>query len=218
MPHRPPCQRALCTCLDPSRSTSLHLPWQTPLGPSICIETTAGPAFHKNCCPTHSRPTALDLSNLNPSNNSISRRENHPRNTDMRSHAILAALAPGLIAASRLHITSYGGTIKGVTVTGGVSTVELPVGLAAERCATSEVQVLTPPAKSDACGPTPSWLTQAGDILYCTDEGFTVTNTALVSLTIESAGTVVRMNKSDVVLGPVSSVLFGNGKALAVAG
>lgn len=136
----------------------------------------------------------------------------------MRSHAILAALAPGLVAATRLYITSYGGTIEGVTTTGGVSTVELPGGLAAERCATSEAKVLSPLAKSDACGPTPSWLTQAGDVLYCTDEGFTVTNTALVSLAIESAGTVVRMNKTDVILGPVSSVLFGNGKALAVAG
>lgn len=137
----------------------------------------------------------------------------------MRSHAILAALAPGLVAATRLYITSYGGLIEeGVTVPGGVSTVELPAGLAAERCATSQAQVLTPLARSDACGPTPSWLTQAGDILYCTDEGFTPTNTALVSLALESAGTLVRMNKTGVVLGPVSSVLFGNGKALAVAG
>ena len=136
----------------------------------------------------------------------------------MRSHAILASLAPGLVAASRLYITSYGAEVAGVAVPGGISTVDLPIGLAAESCATSKMQVLTPLAKSDACGPTPSWLTQAGDILYCTDEGFTVTNTALVSLDIDSTGTVVRMDKKDVVIGPVSSVLFGNGKALAVAG
>lgn len=139
----------------------------------------------------------------------------------MRSHAILAALAPGLVAASRLYIASVASTDPNDvnnTIPGGVFTVELPAGLAAERCATSEVQVLTPLPKSDACGPTPSWLTQAGDILYCTDEGYNVANTALVSLAIESAGTVVRMDKKDVVKGPVSSVLFGNGKALAVAG
>ncbi|KAK1834354.1 Lactonase, 7-bladed beta-propeller-domain-containing protein [Podospora conica] len=139
----------------------------------------------------------------------------------MLSHGILAALAPGLVAASRLYITSYGGKFDttNVTVTGGVSTVDLPAGLAAERCEQTETQVLTSLAKSDACGPTPSWLTHVGDILYCTDEGFTTTNTALVSLKTESTGSLVLMDKNTAVIGgPVSSVLFGNGKALAIPG
>lgn len=71
---------------------------------------------------------------------------------------------------------------------------------------------------SDGCGPYPSWLTQAGDLLYCVDEAWGVTAGTLSSLKIGDDGALTKLNSIPTLRGPVSTIIYGDGgRGLAVA-
>ncbi|AEO55229.1 hypothetical protein MYCTH_2298860 [Thermothelomyces thermophilus ATCC 42464] len=73
-------------------------------------------------------------------------------------------------------------------------------------------------AESDTCGPYPSWLTQAGDVLYCVDEAWGGDHGTLHSLKINDDHSFTNLSQHETVGGPVSTVIYGkDGLGLAVA-
>ena len=67
--------------------------------------------------------------------------------------------------------------------------------------------------------PNPAWLTknEFNGVVYCVDEGLTVPNGSLASYKTSSSGELTQIDRHTVISGPVHSVLYNNGKALAVA-
>ena len=67
--------------------------------------------------------------------------------------------------------------------------------------------------------PNPSWLTkdEYNDVVYCADEGLTVLNGSLASYKTSPSGDLTQIDRHTVISGPVHSVVYNNGKALAVA-
>lgn len=129
----------------------------------------------------------------------------------MRTYtSVAAALSTGLGLASAacsaspfLFVTTYP---SGEGQVGKVTTFKL---------AESGLQSI---AASDACGPYPSWLTQAGDILYCVDEAWPSPEGSVASLKIGADGSVAKLSSLPTFGGPVSSIVFGDGgRGLAVA-
>ncbi|KAL2267689.1 hypothetical protein VTJ83DRAFT_4966 [Remersonia thermophila] len=77
---------------------------------------------------------------------------------------------------------------------------------------------LTSVAESEACGVNPSWLTQAGDVLYCVNEAWGAPQGDLYALAIGSNAAVTRLGGAKTRPGPVSNTVYGNnGRGLAVA-
>ncbi|KAH6635271.1 extracellular aldonolactonase [Chaetomium sp. MPI-SDFR-AT-0129] len=72
-------------------------------------------------------------------------------------------------------------------------------------------------AESDACGPYPSWLTQAGDVLYCVNEAWGGDHGNLTALQIGTDNSLTKLSGSETVGGPVNIAIYGKGNALAVA-
>jgi hypothetical protein len=131
----------------------------------------------------------------------------------MRSHSILASglALLGSVSATRLFVGSS---------VGNLTTLELPAGLAAEECgASAQVQTLKKLHVSDACGPYATWFTQVDDILYCLDENWAdAFQGSLHSLRVGADGSVTPLDSQKTIGSPVSSIIYGNGKGLAVAG
>jgi hypothetical protein len=67
--------------------------------------------------------------------------------------------------------------------------------------------------------PNPSWLTldETHGVVYCVDEGLSVPNGSISSYKTSASGKLTPIDHHSVVRGPVSSVLYNGGKALAVA-
>jgi hypothetical protein len=67
--------------------------------------------------------------------------------------------------------------------------------------------------------PSPSWLTkdEFNDFIYCVDEGLSVPNGSLASYKTSKEGKLTQIDRHSVIKGPVSSIVFNAGKALAVA-
>lgn len=126
------------------------------------------------------------------------------------SHSIAAALSTGLglasaacSASSFLYVTTYP---TGEGSVGKVATFSLGES------------GLESVAASDDCGPYPSWLTQAGDVLYCVDEAWPSPNGSLTSLQVGEDGLVSKLSSLPTFGGPVSTIIYGDGgRGLAVA-
>lgn len=105
--------------------------------------------------------------------------------------------------ASRLFVASYSGT---------VSTLSLHEGHAGSDS-------LSLIATSTFCTPNSSWLTldRQRDILYCSGRGLTSLNGSLNSLKVQPDGRLVPLDRVLTPIGAVSSVLYADGSALAVA-
>jgi hypothetical protein len=72
--------------------------------------------------------------------------------------------------------------------------------------------------ESDSCGPYPSWLTQAGSILYCVNEAWGGDHGDLAALKIGSDLSLTKLSGGTTVGGPVSTIVYGaGGRGLAVA-
>ncbi|KAH6895543.1 Lactonase, 7-bladed beta-propeller-domain-containing protein [Thelonectria olida] len=104
-----------------------------------------------------------------------------------------------------LYVASYGGSVTTLKITRGGDGVHL-----------------RPVATTEGCAGSPSWLTldSANDVLYCTDEGLSLTagDGSLSSFRTISDGSLVRLERLRTVAGPVSAVLYGkDGNGLAVA-
>ena len=67
--------------------------------------------------------------------------------------------------------------------------------------------------------PNPSWLTkdEYNDAVYCVDEGLTVPNGSLASYKTSKSGVLTQIDRHSLISGPVHSVVYNGGNALAVA-
>lgn len=106
-------------------------------------------------------------------------------------------------AATNLYVSSYIGTITSLQL------IEHVDG----RYSLEEVSV------SNGCEPNPSWLTkdEYSGVIYCADEGLNTVNGSLNSFHTTANGVLSQIDRHSVASGPVSSVVYNDGKALAVA-
>ncbi|KAH6856534.1 Lactonase, 7-bladed beta-propeller-domain-containing protein [Chaetomium sp. MPI-CAGE-AT-0009] len=130
------------------------------------------------------------------------------------SHSLAVALGAGFQLAAAAPVCGGGSTSDTLFVT------TYPVGEGAGELLTLKLQgsKLEQVGNSDTCGPYPSWLTQADDVLYCVNEAWGGTNGDLASLKINDDFTFTKQSSGKTIGGPVSTVVYGNGgRGLAVA-
>jgi 6-phosphogluconolactonase (cycloisomerase 2 family) len=122
--------------------------------------------------------------------------------TAMRLSLPLSGLVTSAVATN-LYVSSYSGTITSLQLTPS------PDGSYSLR------QV----AVNNGSEPNPSWLTKDhyNDVIYCVDEGLTIPNGSLSSYRTSRSGVLTQIDRHTVISGPVSSVVYNGGKALAVA-
>ncbi|KAL2131544.1 hypothetical protein VTI74DRAFT_4921 [Chaetomium olivicolor] len=115
----------------------------------------------------------------------------------------LANAAPCPGTSSTLYVASYpSGQLKG-----GLTTLRLSQG-----------RLESVGEASDDCGPYPSWLTQAGNSLYCLDEAWANITGTVHSFKIGASSGISHLGSVETKKGPVSSIVYGdNGHGLAVA-
>ncbi|KAH8795096.1 3-carboxymuconate cyclase-like protein-like protein [Hyaloscypha sp. PMI_1271] len=79
--------------------------------------------------------------------------------------------------------------------------------------------VLTTTASNNGSGPQPSWLTKDpyNNVIYCVDEAFSTPNGTMTAYTTSKSGTLSLIDTQATVVGPVSTVIYNEGKALAAA-
>jgi hypothetical protein len=109
-------------------------------------------------------------------------------------------------SATLLYVTSYAGMVTTLNLT-------LPAG---GYGSTGELEAIS---TSTECSTSPSWLTldHANSVLYCLNEGLTPPG-SLSSFKTSEDGSLVLLDQLDVLLGPVSSVIYGEDRdGLAVA-
>lgn len=114
----------------------------------------------------------------------------------------VSSLATSSLAVN-LYVSSYGGTI---------TTIDLAAQINGSYSLTSV-------AVNKGSAPSPSWLTkdQFNDVVYCLDEGLTSPNGSIASYKTSSSGALTEIDRHSVISGPVSSVVYNGGKALAAA-
>ncbi|KAJ4300298.1 hypothetical protein N0V88_002971 [Collariella sp. IMI 366227] len=120
----------------------------------------------------------------------------------------LASAAPCSSASSTLYVSSFPpAAAEGAPAKpGSVTTFTLGQGGLKFARNTTE------------CGTHPTWLTQAGNTLYCLDEAWPVPKGGLHSFKIGADSGVSHLGKIETLGGPVSSVVYGEGgRGLAVA-
>jgi hypothetical protein len=122
--------------------------------------------------------------------------------TAMRLSLPLSGLVTSAVATN-LYVSSYIGTITSLQL------IPSPDGSYSLR------QV----AINNGSEPNPSWLTKDhyNDVIYCVDEGLTVPNGSLSSYKTSRSGVLSQIDRHTVISGPVNSVVYNDGKALAVA-
>ncbi|KAK3906885.1 Lactonase, 7-bladed beta-propeller-domain-containing protein [Staphylotrichum tortipilum] len=127
------------------------------------------------------------------------------------AHAIAVGLSAGFRLATAapvspsdlLYVTTYP---IGDGATGKVVTLKL------------DQSTLKTVANSDSCGPYPSWLTQAKDILYCVNEAWGGDKGDLHALKIADDLSLTSLSTGKTVGGPVSTTIYGKGgRGLAIA-
>ena len=105
--------------------------------------------------------------------------------------------------STNLYVSSYAGTITSLR-------------LSQSQNATYSLNEI---AVNSGSLPNPSWLTQDpyNSVIYCVDEGLTVPNGSLASYSTSSSGKLTQIDRHTVINGPVSSIVYNRGKALALA-
>jgi hypothetical protein len=107
--------------------------------------------------------------------------------------------------ATNLYVSSYAGTITSLN-------------LNRERDGSFFVQQVYVNTGSQ---PNPSWLTkdEYNDVVYCVDEQLLgpPLNGSLASYSTSKSGQLTQIDRHSVINGPVSSVVYNSGKALALA-
>lgn len=115
----------------------------------------------------------------------------------------------GSASATLLYVSSYAGTVTTLSLT-----------LPDDDSATGAAATLESISNSTDCGPNPSWLSldTADNLLFCLDEGFVGPFGGVTSFSVNDDGSITKLNKLDVIQGPVSIAEFGNsGNGLAIA-
>lgn len=106
-------------------------------------------------------------------------------------------------AAVNLYVSSYIGTITSLQLSQD----------AAGLYSLSQVAV------NEGSAPSPAWLTlnEESRVLYALDEGLYIPNGSIASYKTSPSGELTQIDRLDTIWGPVSSVIYNEGKALAVA-
>lgn len=107
------------------------------------------------------------------------------------------------VVSTNLYVSSYIGTITSLQLTQSIN-------------GSYALNILSVTNGSE---PNPSWLTldQTSGLLYCTDEGLSTPNGSLASYSASHSGKLSQIDRRSVISGPVSSVVYNSGNALAVA-
>lgn len=128
----------------------------------------------------------------------------------MREGIFLTGLASVFLAVSAsptlLYVSSYAGTITTLNLT-------LPDG-------GDSLGTLEAISSTTGCAPSPAWLTldRPNSVLYCMDEGLSTPNGSVSSFKTEEDGSLVQLDRREVISGPVSAVIYGKGlQGLALA-
>ena len=122
---------------------------------------------------------------------------------NMRFHRLpLGSLVTSAVATN-LWVSSYVGEIASLQLSylpkGGYSLTEVAV--------------------NDGSAPQPSWLTknEYNDVVYCVNEDFGGPNGTIASYKPSGNGVLTQIDIHKTIIGPVSSVVYNNGTALAAA-
>lgn len=113
--------------------------------------------------------------------------------------------AASLSSATNLFVASYAGTVTSLSLTESTGNYSL-----------KETFVSTD------CAPNPSWLTLDANrgLLFCLNEGLETVNGSLSSFKVNTDGSLVHVQNTTTISGPVSGVFYGapaGGRALALA-
>jgi len=119
------------------------------------------------------------------------------------SYAPISSLLTTSAIATTLYVSSYAGTITSLQLS----------QTASGSYSLSQVAV------NNGSAPNPSWLTldEFNHVVYCLDEGLTVPNGSIASYSTSKSGELTQIDRHSVISGPVNSVVFNGGKALAAA-
>ncbi|KAK3294766.1 Lactonase, 7-bladed beta-propeller-domain-containing protein [Chaetomium fimeti] len=130
------------------------------------------------------------------------------------SHSVAVALGAGIQLAAAAPVCGGGSTSDTLWVT------TYPIGEGSGELITLKLEgsTLENVAQSETCGPYPSWLTQADDVLYCVNEAWGGDHGDLAALQINDDLSFTKLSGGETIGGPVSTVVYGNGgRGLAVA-
>ncbi len=118
----------------------------------------------------------------------------------------LSALAVSQVAAVNLWATSYGG---------GITSLKLRQGATGEYALNTTAFL----NGTTSCGPQASWLTKYSmkNVVYCVDEAWGQPNGSITSFNVSQDGTLGLFDTQVTLGSPVSTVVYNDGKALAVA-
>jgi hypothetical protein len=121
---------------------------------------------------------------------------------NMKVTNILAGFTSS-VAATNLYVSSYGGNITSLRLSAS------PHG----------GYTLETTALNDGSAPSPSWLTkdEYNDVIYCVDEALSGGNGSIASYKPSTDGTLTIIDRHATLNGPVSTVVYNEGKALAAA-
>lgn len=122
------------------------------------------------------------------------------------SHQLLSLSLAASTSAALLYVSSYAGTVTTLNLT-------LPAG---DANATGSLEAVS---TSTDCSSSPAWLTldEPNSLLYCLNEGLTPP-ASISSFKTNEDGSLALLDQVEVLLGPVSSVIYGaDGGGLAVA-
>jgi hypothetical protein len=122
---------------------------------------------------------------------------------NMRFHRLpLGSLVTSAVATN-LWVSSYVGEIASLQLS----------------CLPKGEYSLTEVAVNDGSAPQPSWLTknEYNDVVYCVNEDFAGPNGTIASYKPSANGVLTQIDIHNTIIGPVSSVVYNNGTALAAA-
>lgn len=129
----------------------------------------------------------------------------------MRFTALNLALASASFAsATNLYVSSYSGAITSLKLSNSYN----------------GSYVLEKTFSSNGSWPSPSWLTLAegskdlnstNRILYCLDENLSGGNGSISSYGTSPSGALTQIDRHSTITGPVSSIIYNNGTAMAAA-
>ncbi|PSK56633.1 hypothetical protein B9Z65_6257 [Elsinoe australis] len=121
----------------------------------------------------------------------------------MHVHSLVLTGLASTVSAVNLYASSYAGTVTSLSLTQGYNG-----SYSLQKTATIE-----------GCGVDPSWVTldsNAG-LLYCSDESINDKKSVITSYLTSENGTLTQIDTAGTIYGPVSSVLYHDGTAIAQA-
>lgn len=126
---------------------------------------------------------------------------------------LLASLATSA-SAVKLLVTSYAG---GGAPNGTIFTLDFTPGLAdGHAAASASIKTI---ATNSECNSAPTWLdlSLGGNKVVCLDEGFATANATILTLTMQSDGSLKTIHSAPTIQGPVSTQFYNKNSAVALA-